>query len=179
MVPSMFLWRSCYLRPILWLSLAHWHQKREIFSMQKRSDWWRGPRSSSTPAEEVRFDQYWTWSKKRNGLDQGSQTQILPRTKLAIKMFRRPHNEGKMALRAAVLWRRLSRATYVVKYDYISSFFWLYLLTTFLPKQHKNSNISINILILLTYIFCEECGLHGHTWWATCHPRALFLRRLA
>jgi hypothetical protein len=39
-------------------------------------------------------------------------------------MFRRPHIEGKMALQAAVLRRRLSRATYVVKYmyDYISSF---------------------------------------------------------
>jgi len=30
-----------------------------------------------------------------------------------------------MTLRAAVLERRLSRATYVVKYDYISSFLWL------------------------------------------------------
>jgi len=39
---------------------------------------------------------------KQKGLDQGSQTQILPRAELAIKMFRRPHNEGKMALRAAV-----------------------------------------------------------------------------
>jgi len=35
-------------------------------------------------------------------------------------MFCGPHIEGKMALRAAVLRRRLSRATYVVKYDYIS-----------------------------------------------------------
>jgi len=37
-------------------------------------------------------------------------------------MFCGPHIEGKMALRNAVLGRRLSRATYDVKYDYISSF---------------------------------------------------------
>jgi len=37
-------------------------------------------------------------------------------------MFCGPHIEGKMALRAAVLRGRLSRGTYVVKYDYISSF---------------------------------------------------------
>jgi len=41
-------------------------------------------------------------------------------------MFCGPHIEDKMALRAGVLGRRLSRATYVVKYDYISSFLWLY-----------------------------------------------------
>jgi hypothetical protein len=40
-------------------------------------------------------------------------------------MFCGPHNEGKMALKAAFLRRRLSRATYVVKYDYISPFLWL------------------------------------------------------
>jgi len=34
--------------------------------------------------------------------------------------------KGKMALLATVLRRRLSRATYVVKYDYISSFSLLY-----------------------------------------------------
>jgi hypothetical protein len=34
--------------------------------------------------------------------------------------------ERKMALRAAVLGRRLSRATYVEQYDFISSFLWLY-----------------------------------------------------
>jgi len=38
-------------------------------------------------------------------------------------MFRRPHIEVKMALQAAVLRRRLSRTTYVVKYDNISSFY--------------------------------------------------------
>jgi hypothetical protein len=32
-------------------------------------------------------------------------------------MFCGPHIKGKMALRAAVFRRRLSRATYVVKYD--------------------------------------------------------------
>jgi hypothetical protein len=31
--------------------------------------------------------------------------------------------EGKMALQATILRRRLSRATYVVKYDHISSFY--------------------------------------------------------
>jgi hypothetical protein len=36
-------------------------------------------------------------------------------------MFCGPHIEGKMALRATVLRRRLSMATYVVTYDYISS----------------------------------------------------------
>jgi len=41
-------------------------------------------------------------------------------------MFCGLHIEGKMALWAAVLRRRLSRATYVVKYDHISSFLWLY-----------------------------------------------------
>jgi hypothetical protein len=41
-------------------------------------------------------------------------------------MFCGPHIEGKMALRAAFLRRRLSRATYVVKYDFIYSFVWLY-----------------------------------------------------
>jgi len=41
-------------------------------------------------------------------------------------MFSRLQIEGKMTLWAAVLRRRLSRATYVVKYDYISSFLWLY-----------------------------------------------------
>jgi len=41
-------------------------------------------------------------------------------------MFCAPHIEGKMALWAAVLRRGLSRATYVVKCDYISSFLWLY-----------------------------------------------------
>jgi len=60
-----------------------------------------------------------------------------------------PHIEVKMALRAAVLRRRLSRATYVVEYDYL--FIFMGLLTTFLQKQHKNSNISIKILT--TYIF--------------------------
>jgi len=38
-------------------------------------------------------------------------------------MFCGPHIEGKMALRVSVLRRRLSRATYLVKYDYISSFY--------------------------------------------------------
>jgi len=37
-------------------------------------------------------------------------------------MFWGPHIEGKIALRAAVLRRRISRATYVVKYDHIYSF---------------------------------------------------------
>jgi len=41
-------------------------------------------------------------------------------------MFLGLHIEEKMALEAAVLRRRLSRATFVVKYDYISSFLWLY-----------------------------------------------------
>jgi len=41
-------------------------------------------------------------------------------------MFWGLHIEGKIALRAAVLRRRLSRAKYVVKYDYISSSLWLY-----------------------------------------------------
>jgi hypothetical protein len=37
-------------------------------------------------------------------------------------MFHGPHIEEKMALWAAVLRRRLSSATYVAKFDYISSF---------------------------------------------------------
>jgi len=37
-------------------------------------------------------------------------------------MFCGPYIEGKMALPATVLRKRLSRATYVVKYDYIFSF---------------------------------------------------------
>jgi hypothetical protein len=41
-------------------------------------------------------------------------------------MFRWPHIEGKMALQAEFLRRRLSRATYVVKYDDIYSFLWLH-----------------------------------------------------
>jgi len=61
-------------------------------------------------------------------------------------MVRGPHIQGKMALRTAVLRRRLSRATYVVKYDYII-FIFMALLNTFLTKQHKNSNILIKINI--------------------------------
>jgi len=41
-------------------------------------------------------------------------------------MFCGLHIEGKMALWVAVLKRRLSRAIYVVKYEFISSFLWLF-----------------------------------------------------
>jgi hypothetical protein len=38
-------------------------------------------------------------------------------------MFHGPHIEGKMSLLAAVLRRRLSRDTFIVKYDYIYSIY--------------------------------------------------------
>jgi hypothetical protein len=52
-------------------------------------------------------------------------------------MFCGPHIEGKIALSEAVLRRRLSRATYVVKFYNMTIFLhFMALLTTFLPKQH-------------------------------------------
>jgi hypothetical protein len=37
-------------------------------------------------------------------------------------MLCRPHNEGKIALQAEIIRKTLTWVTYVVKYDYISSF---------------------------------------------------------
>jgi len=70
-------------------------------------------------------------------------------------MFRGPHIEEKMAVRAAVLRRRLSRATYVVKYDYISSFYG-FIYYIFAQTAKKNFNISIKILI--NYVFVRDTG---------------------
>jgi len=58
---------------------------------------------------------------------------------LAIKDVPRPHLEEKMALRAAVLRRRLSRA----KYDTVSSFIW-FINNIFWQKQQKNLSFQKN-----------------------------------
>jgi hypothetical protein len=52
-------------------------------------------------------------------IDQGSQTQILSRAALAIKNVLRAAHQRKNGSAAAFLRRSLSRATYVVKSDYI------------------------------------------------------------
>jgi len=94
-------------------------------------------------------------------LRQGSQTQILSWAALAIKNV----------LQAAH-WRKngsAGRSSYKKALKGHNLFIFMALFTTFLPKQHKNSNISIKILI--TYIFWEGRGPHRHPWRATCCPR--------
>jgi len=105
---------------------------------------------------------------KCNGLQQGSQTQILSRAALAIKNVLRVAHWRKNGSAGRIFQKKSLKD----HNHHICCKIWLYLiifmalLTTFLPKQHKNSNISIKIVI--TYIFWEGRGPHGHPWWAVC-----------